>query len=490
MRVKNAKQLIFLAFFILPVGAGAQRLLTLEQTVEQALKTSPTIEQSRLTLKKSEETLKAQRASLKSSFSLDVDPFSYSRQKKYYSYTSTWYTEETYSSSGDFSISQPILWTDGVISMNNNLSFYDNTSSASSEGFKGFSNSLTLALEQPLFTYNATKQELQELELDYEDAALSYALAELDVESDVTEAFYNVYEYQMTLNVSKEELENNRASYTIIKNKVEGGLVAKEELYQAELDLLSSESTVLSNEVTFENYKDYFKQLVGIDLEEDIMVIADVSVFPVDIDLSKAVEQGIKNRMEIRQREIEIQEGLFDLITTNASSEFEGELSVEVGLFGENENMHNVYNDPTSSQSISLGLTIPIWDWGKKKAKLKAAEATVEMSRLDLRDEEIDIKLNIRQVYRNLQNYLKQIEIARKNIENAELTYDINLEKYRNGDLTSMDLNLVQEQLTDAKNDLTSAIIDYKLELLNMKIQSMYDFEKNTSVVPNLNPEK
>jgi hypothetical protein len=33
---------------------------------------------------------------------------------------------------------------------------------------------------------------------------------------------------------------------------------------------------------------------------------------------------------------------------------------------------------------------------------------------------------------------------------------------------------------------LVNALINYKIELLNMKIQSLWDFEKNTSVVPDL----
>ena len=65
-----------------------------------------------------------------------------------------------------------------------------------------------------------------------------------------------------------------------------------------------------------------------------------------------------------------------------------------------------------------------------------------------------------------------------------ELTYDINLERYRNGDLTSLDLGLYQSQLSDTKMALTNAIIDYKIELLNLKIQTLYDFETHSSIIP------
>ena len=129
------------------------------------------------------------------------------------------------------------------------------------------------------------------------------------------------------------------------------------------------------------------------------------------------------------------------------------------------------------------------WDWGERKSRIKASEASIEMNEVNLEDEKNNIIISIRQVYRNLQNLENQVEIQRKNERNAQLTYDINLERYRNGDLTSMDLNLYQTQLSQAKTNLVRALIDYKIELLNMKIQSMYDFEKDCSVVPDLGLE-
>lgn len=488
----NVKSLLILSFVFVSLNGVAQKVMSLQQAIEQAMKTSPSIQQSRLSLTQNEENLKAQRAALKSNFSLNVTPIDYSHDRQFNNQLSQWYTVENYNSLGNFVVTQPILFTDGVLSLNNSFS-YTNNSSSSSQGvseFKGFSNNLTLKLDQPLFTYNRTKLELKELELNYENSALSYALQELNVENTVTQSFYKVYQTQMELNISREEYENRKQSYEIIKNKVEGGLVAKEELYQAELDMLSSEASMQDNEVTFENDKDNFKQMLGIDLEEEIMVLADISIFPVDVVLSKAIAEGLNNRMEIRQRQISIQQGQFDLIKTNALNEFRGDLSLKLGIFGENEELPNIFNEPTNNQNITLGLTIPLWDWGEKKARLRASQAALEMNQNDLRDEEIGIKLTIRQVYRGLQNQLKQIEIARKNLRNAELTYEINLEKYKNGDLTSMDLNLVQNQLTQNKNAVTNSIISYKLELLNMKIQSMYDFENKVSVTPAFNSKK
>jgi hypothetical protein len=47
-----------------------------------------------------------------------------------------------------------------------------------------------------------------------------------------------------------------------------------------------------------------------------------------------------------------------------------------------------------------------------------------------------------------------------------------------------MDLNLFQVQLSNNKMAYAQALINYKLELLNLKIQSLFDFTTNQPVIP------
>jgi outer membrane protein TolC len=191
--------------------------------------------------------------------------------------------------------------------------------------------------------------------------------------------------------------------------------------------------------------------------------------------------------MELRQRAITIETTEFDLIQTKAMNEFRGNLGLSVGLFGDDEKFGSVYKSPTDNESVSLSLTIPLWDWGERKSRIKATEASIESAYIALEEEQNNITLSVRKVYRNLLNLQNQIGIARQSVTNAQLTYDLNLEKYKNGDLTGMDLNIYQNQLSEKKLTYTNSLISYKLELLNLKIQTLYDFEKKVPVTPVLN---
>jgi outer membrane protein TolC len=473
-----------LFFFSCNFSGISQQGLTLEQALNVAELNSPTMKKTRLNLVRSQENLNAQNAALKSSFSLTLNPIGYTQNREFNDLISKWNSRSTTESYGNFTVSQPIVFTDARVSLTNRFGYKDSYSEYSGITTKGFSNNLSLNIDQPLFTYNRTKLQLKELQLSLENSQLSYAIQLLALERQVAQAFYYVYQQQQSLDIANQAYQNMQKSYEVSKNKVDAGISAREEMFQAELNLATTKSDFENKQVTLENAKDDFKLLIGMSLYDDLLVIPNIAVDTVAVDIAFAIDQGLANRMELRQREISIETSQFDLIQTKALNEFRGSLGLSLGLFGDNEKFRKVYDAPTDNETVSLSLTIPLWDWGERKSRIKATEATIESANITLEEEHNNIILGIRKVYRNLLNLQNQIEIARQSVTNAQLTYDLNLEKYKNGDLTGMDLNIYQNQLSEKQLSYTNSLIEYKLELLNLKIQTLYDFEKKQAVTP------
>lgn len=484
----SIKRTLLLAACCLGLSAAAhgQLSLTIEKAMDIAEGNSPTLRRSHMNLDRYQQNLIAQRASLKSRFTLNLNPVDYTKSRKFDNRLSQWYTNETFGTSGTFQVDQPILWTDGVISLINRFGWQNNNSEV--EGMKNnnkaFRNDLYLQLSQPIFTYNKRKMELKQIEYDYENAHISYALQRLSTEKDITQQFYSVYMAQSQLLIRREELTNAQQSYEIIHNKVEADLAARDELFQAEVNLASARSSVEEQQVSLENAKDQLKQTLGMPLNDDILVFAEINIRPINVNLEKALQHGLSSRLELRQREIESKELAFDLIKTKALNEFKGDVSVSFGLMGDSRSLGNLYENPTQNPNVAISFSVPIFDWGEKKARVKAAKVAQQINELEFHEDKVGIELNIRQTWRSLENLLSQIKIAEQNVLNAQRTYDLNLTRYREGDITGMDMNQFQTQLSSKKIAYTQAQINYKIELLNLKILSLYDFEHDLPLVP------
>ena len=480
----------FITFLTITISVFSQEGLTLEQSLSIAESNSPDMKRTRLSLIRSQENLNAQNAALKSNFSLTLNPIAYSQNRSFNELISQWNSVQTTQSYGEFTVTQPIVLTDARVSLVNRFGYTDSYSEYSNTTTKGFSNNLYLLFDQPLFTYNRTKLQLKELELALENSKISYAIQLLSLEEMVSQAFYYVYQQQQSLDIANQAFQNMQKSHEVIKNKVDAGISRREEMFQAELNLATAKSDFDNSQVSLENAKDDFKILIGMSLFDDIIVLPNISVDTVQVDIAFAIDQGVANRLELRQREIDIEMSQFDLIQTKSLNEFKGNLGLSFGIFGDNENLEDIYANPTDNEDVALSLTIPLWDWGERKSRIKATEASIEAANISFDDERNNIILGIRKVYRNLINLQNQIEIARQNVINAQLTYDLNLEKYKNGDLTGMDLNIFQNQLSEKQLSYTNSLISYKLELLNLKIQTLYDFEKREQVSPVMSLEE
>jgi outer membrane protein len=473
-----------LSAFSLPQGAAAQQMLSLDDALSLAMKNSPDIRHTRFQLEASEARLRSQQASLKTQFGLTLGPISYVNRNQFDEFFSTWYRYESKNVAGQLSVQQPIKWTDGVLSLNNRFSWQDSYSQATGgESSKNYRNELYLQFDQPLFTYNRMKMDLGELELDFESSQLTYAIALLELERSVMNAFYSLYETKMRLEINYDALETDREHHRIMQNKYDAGIGKLDDLTQAETDMLSSEATWNDTKVSLANALDRFKYLIGIPIDDDIDIATDITFSPVGVDMDFAVKHGLETRMELRSQEISIAEAYNNVVRAGTTNEFRGDLSLVWGSSGTNPDLQNIYDKRVDEQSVSVSFDIPIWDWGQKKNNIRASEIGYESEKLRLEENRTGIIMDIRESCRALDNLVQQIEIARRRVESAEKTYEINLEKYQNGDLTSQLLGDYRQTLSNAKLSQIRTLIEYKLQLLDLKIQTLWDFENDRPVV-------
>ena len=465
---------------LLAAAPGSSEELVLERTLEIALDRSPTIQQARHNLEISRRHLQAQRAALKSRFGLTVTPFELSKDRVFSGLVSGYNTQEQTHMGARFAIQQPIVMTGGTLDVLQSLDWREASSSFAGTGAQQtYSNSLLLRYSQPLFTHNRTRQNLRRLELSLENAQLGYAIQRLQIETNVTRLFLDLYLKQRNVEIVQEELRNAAERYDIIESKVQAGIIAREELLQADLTRANARGNLESVQLQYANALDDFKVLLGLPFDLELSVSADVRKELVEVDLALATSHAIENRMELRQRDIAIQNAMQDLISTDALSEFKGSLDLTFGLIGTDRDLGDMYDEPTRNRRITMELNIPLFDWGEKRHRMAAARESVASGELAATEERQRIVQEIRQTHRNLQSQRTRIEIAEKNVENARQTYEINLERYRNGDLSSKDIADYQNQLSREQISQVGVLINYRLALLDLKIRALYDFSRN-----------
>ncbi|MEE8577521.1 MAG: TolC family protein [candidate division Zixibacteria bacterium] len=477
-----------LAMTMICLGASATlnaAPLTLAGALEIAYANSPDMKRAGYSLSASQHNELAQQAALKSQLSLTLTPYNFTRSRTFYSFRGQYSIEEQTTSTARFAIDQPIVWTDGTLSLSESVTYRDSKSSdnLSTDGTLYFNN-LLLSFSQPIFTYNKVKMESERVRRDLQRSSLNFALQKLMIERDVTSQFLNLYRFQRSLQIAQERLNNATESLEIIQSKVDAGISAMEEFYQADLSQASSRASHENSRSQYENSMDNFKILLGMELDEEVEVLPDIQKEQIEVDLATAINHGLSYRMELRQRKMDIQDAMDNLTQAGSQDEFAGTVELSYGLSSDANNFEDLFKSNSKDHTIAVRLNVPLFDWGEKKHRMAASRTQVQRQELNEEDQRNRIVLEIREAYRTLQNQKTQIEIAEKNVRNAQLTYDINLDRYRNGDLSSKDISFYQEQLSTEQLNEVQALIDYQLSLLELKIRTLYDFKNGRSVLP------
>ena len=500
MKIKVNFILIFLIFIFSDYEMNfceTPMVLTLEKSIEIALNKSYSIKTLNESVRKSNETLIAARASLRSyaNLSFDVPSYSESINQILDAFTNKDVFEKkgSFQNQGQIVISQPFS-TNGTLSLvgtyfRNNL-FNDSRrlNPLTGEEFgksesKFFSNNLYFRFVQPIFTANTLKMNIERAELGFEETEKQYNRYQLAIVADVTTRFYELYQAKEQVKIDESRVKQSEDSYQMAENRYQADLIPQVEVMQLEVELARNKNLLEMSIGNLRRIEDSFRHLIGLDIEQEIEIAAELDYEPITIELNYALSRALKYRTELRVEEINIQRSKLNVIDAQSKSEFKGNIIATYGIDGTDEIYRNTFNDFDLTRSVRINFSVPIWDWGRNNAEVQAAIADQKNTEYKLEDTKVTIKEEVRDAVRKLEESKSRIGITEKIIELAEKTYDITLERFKNGDITSRDLALEQNSLTSAKVDYLNALTDYKKTLMNITIVTMWDFENDKLAV-------
>lgn len=490
---------IFLLFIPFALSGQEKHILTLEQSIAIALDKSYDAQRLEQSLLNSRMSLRAARLAFKSNGNLVLNSFPTFRQSERqtplpggaYAFDS----EKFMDLQATLSINQPIPATDGVFSLVGVMqrfqqfgTFQDVSIDPGGPALStrvdptDYAPQLRLQYQQPLFTLNRLKTGVRRAELNLENTLQAYTRTQLDIIFNVTTNFYALYRAQRQIEIDRENVTQSENAYRIARLKEQAGLLPEVEVLRLEVDLANARNTLAASEANLKQTEDRFKLLIGMPIEASVQVLADLDYTPVQVTIEHALAQALARRTELRSDEISIELNELNVKQVDTNSEIRGDLFLSYGIFNRRENFSDAFREFNSDRSVNFSLTVPLWDWGRNRAEVEAAQANLEMSRMARKNRIEAIKQEIRAAVRNLQSAQQRIEITRRSEELAQKSYRISLLRFENGDISSQELALEQNRYTQARSNYLNAVIDYKQALADLRRKTLWDYERNAPV--------
>lgn len=322
----------------------------------------------------------------------------------------------------------------------------------------------TVALNQQLFNM-AVFTGLKAAKSTKEFYQINADLTEEQVIEKVANSYYEVYKTQSQIKTIDKTIENTTRVRDVISSLFENGLAKKIDLDRTNVALNNIKSTRQQLVNALELQENALKYLIGMDISTPITLPENTFDVSKNILLDETV--NIENRTEVKllQKQTELLE--LNKKATEAQAYPTLSLNANYGYLGIGEKFPWFQAYPGAYWSdfaaVGLNLNIPLFTGGSTKAKIKQAQNQIDMLEADKKDALLALDLSLRNAVAQLQNSLLTLQTQKSNV-NLALEVLTNVENnYKYGLATLTDLLDAETSYSDAQNNYTNALLDYKL---------------------------
>jgi len=497
----NPRWLLVLVLFVSPASAQEPLRLSLDDAISVALADGFQARDILLQLERAQELQRAAEGRFKTNADLFLTSPDFAERFEEAINPddgSTFYVSRRRTEwSGLLSVNQP-LPTNGTLSLRGQLDQID-TEVLDSDvaSTSNFFTSVSLNLDQPLFVPNSLKLGRERADLDLERAQMQYTRTQLDVIYSVTDAFFTFYRAQRRAQIAQAEQEQQERSYNLAKTKFDAGLIPEVEALQMEVDLAQSRAARLSARGAAERAEEAFKIVLGVDLDRAVAVDVELTLQDFEVDEGLAIEHGLQNRSEIREGQIETRLAEITVEEVDARRTIRGDISAFYDLVGTSDpglgfgaSTRDLFDsawedlrERPNNKGLGFSLTVPLWDSGVNGSEVSAARLSLDRSSHRAEEDRRQVIQQIRAAITRLRDARGQLDVLARSEEVAQRSYDISLARFENGEITTTDLALDRDRLTQAKLAYLDAYIAFQLASADLERQTLYDFAEGRSLV-------
>ena len=310
---------------------------------------------------------------------------------------------------------------------------------------------------------------------------LNQQLTENEIIEKVAQAYYQVYQTRQTLENIESNLALTEKTANVVKGLNQSGLSKKIDVDRTTVavnNLKSARQQALNGVQLSENA---LKYMIGMPMSEVITLPKEG--FEANYDL--AFEKGNSNtRIELQV--LEKQKQLLDLNTKVQRAALYPSLALQATygylsmgpktpiIYGKKDKVYGA-----DYSAITLGVNIPIFSGFGTRAKIHQAQIESQALEATLKDTRLAMDLAYENAHSRLTNNLLTIDSQKENVKLAEEVLLNTQNNYQQGLASLTDLLEAERSLSDAKNNYTNALLDYKLaEIQLLKSQGKLETMK------------
>ena len=270
----------------------------------------------------------------------------------------------------------------------------------------------------------------------------------------ISSSYYDLIRQNLRVNNFKKGLEISNDRLKLAKDRYEVGQGSKVDYYSAQVDYNEDKALLIAQEQSYLNTRISYNTLLVRNHQEDFLVDSKIDLLP-KLNLTELKEFALKQNPTLISALLT--KKISDLDTKNIQSLQMPQIDLLAGY-----NMSQVNNgagfgvQKGSSDVLNYGLraTINIFDGYNQKRRVQNAKINAEIAQLQIDDLKNALTSTLEKAFVTYENALNLISLETENYAIAKQNIDIAFDRFKVGISTSYELREVQRNAVSAETRL------------------------------------
>lgn len=372
----------------------------------------------------------------------------------------------------NFGLQQPIQWTGGMIFVNSSYNYFNNITNDTRQ-WNGAP--FNVFLNQPLFAFNPYKWDKKIEPIRYEESKREYVENMEQISRDAVEAFFNVLQAQVNMQIAQFNLANNDTINKIEQGRYNIGTTSQDKLLQVELQLLRSRQDVARANLELQTASLQLRTFIGLRNGENFELVLPDAIPSFHVSEDEALEYAKQTRsayIGFARRKMEADQAVAEA----KGQRYQVSVTAAYGTNNVGANLGDLYQNTSKQQQANISFNVPLIDWGRRKAMMQTALANKRLNDYIIAQDEVTFEQQILTQVRQFEMLRLQIEITRKSDEVAQTRYNVAQNRYLIGKIDITNLNIALNEKDTAKRSYIEALKSFWTAYYDLRRLTLYDF--------------
>ena len=341
---------------------------------------------------------------------------------------------------------------------------------------------VAINISQPLFRFNNLLWDKKRAPIRYSIAQKRFAEQKAENDQNITQQYFEVFLNQLTLENTIKNTDMNDTIFKVAKGRFSVGNIAENELLQAELALMRATSERQRLELDLKRTSRQLCITLGIRTE----YLGVLPVPPLNFlkqDTAMLMAQARSNRSDWENQNLQLFNAELNVKQTRLQYLPNANI---IGGFGFNQSAQSLagaYQNPLDRQTATIGISIPVFSFGRAKADINIAETDLKALQIQIQNAKRQFEQEIWLAYEQLQLTQTQLSIAVKSDTIAQKRYEVAANRYLIGKIDIQNLQIAQDEKDRSRREYISALRDCWLAYYRLRRLTLYDVRENKSLL-------